>query len=173
MPLPYPPIVTHTPIPVAGRRAPRDAPVEPPAGYRWHFDVDSWRAGTQLGDLELVLADVEVGDGGMLWTREPVPGKKRKTRLRPYFARASRPVYRLGSIRRLSRALVREHLRKSIREHRAAIARHQVLAMLPTGPTPPGGVSQPRRYKPDRWGQPGGPLERPAHPPAGGSGISR
>lgn len=143
MPLPYPPLVSHTPVAIAGRRSPKDAPVPAPDGYRWHFDVDTWRAG--LGDLELVLDDTEVDEHGMLWTREPVPGKKRKTRLRPYFPRASRTVYRLGTIRRLSRSMVREHYRRTADEHRTALAQHQVLASLPTGPTPPGGVSQPRR----------------------------
>lgn len=144
MPLPYPPIVPHSPVPIAGRRSPKDAPVPPPDGYRWHFDPDTWRSGPGLGSLELVQADVEVDDHGMLWTREPVPGKKRKTRLRPASPRAERTVYRLRSIRRLSRAIIREHHRMSAQEHATALAQHRVLALLPTGPTPPGGVSQPR-----------------------------
>jgi hypothetical protein len=125
MPMPYPPLVSHAPVPIAGRRSPKDAPVPPPEGYRWHFDADTWRGGV-LGDLELVDENVEVGQLGTLWIREPVPGKKRKTRLRPAFARVSRPVYRLGTIRRLSRALVREHYRKAAEEHAAAIATDRI-----------------------------------------------
>lgn len=173
MPLPYPPLVPHTPTAIAGRRSPKDAPVPAPDGYRWHFDPDTWTSGPGLGSLELVVADARADEHGGLWLDEPDPRKPHKTRPRPYMPRAQRTVYTLRSIRRLSRAMVREHHRMTIHEHRAALARHRVLATLPTGPTPPGGVSQPRRYKPDRWGQPGGPIERPAHPPAGGSGISR
>jgi hypothetical protein len=150
LPPPPPPSITRTVGTPA--RTPRTEPVTAPAGYRWHLDVEGLRwvrsnGRKSIGDLELIGVDDVVGTLGSLWRREPVPGKKRKTRLVPTFARCSDPLYSSTAMRRVSRRLVRKHEALLAEERERARERHlaaAAIANLPTGPTPPGGVSQPR-----------------------------
>lgn len=140
---PSPPVASLTRMPARPPRSSREEPVPAPPGYRWHLDVDSMKWGTSygrqsIGDLELVDEDAQVGSHGILYAERPIPGKKHKTRTVFLFARVSRTIYSRRSIRRISRALVREHDRLTAEERE--LAREQLLAQQAVTAAGPGGA---------------------------------
>lgn len=113
-------------------RPPRNTPVDPPAGYRWHLDVDTWR-NVGVGVLMLVDEAAYVSKpGGMLWI-DAVPAGKKKPKPRPYFPRGSRDIDRESQVRRRSRAIVREHYRLAAQEHSSALAAARITDAIQKG----------------------------------------
>lgn len=107
----------------------RTEPIEPPAGYRWHFNTDAWSGG--LGRLELIPLEAHIGSGGMLWIDEPVPGKKRKRRVR-YYSRHSdaQTIDRETQIRRASIAIVRTHKQRLAEKAASAAAAARIAERI-------------------------------------------
>ena len=102
------------------------APVEPPVGTKWHFSADVWSRPREIGRLILIPAEARVDDHGMFWV---VSGKS----MRPTAALSSGWIRSSRALRRVSRRVVREYVRKGVDEIERDQSLTRITALLMEG----------------------------------------
>ena len=102
------------------------APVEPPVGTKWHFSADEWTGGRWGGRLILVPAEATVDDLGRVWVAPD--GSLRRTA-----ALGSGWIRSIRALRRVSRRVVREYVRKGVDEIERDQSLTRITALLMEG----------------------------------------